>query len=232
MEEQESVLQGIALADGAGDIDASIGYGTAGFYGDALYDDRGRTSFLKECVSVVRKCPEYARYRNFLLENLNMDKCSIFAGLSEEEVKEAGLEIHHAPLALYDIAELVLGKMHYDNERITTFSVANRVMALHWMGMVGLVPLTATLHEAVHSGQLIVDPRTIFGNWMSLLDTHREGMTEHLAAKINAMVACWNSGDIQQMNEVVLTVAPQRWTLDAPTARSIMEKPEDIYEAE
>ena len=201
-------------------------YGTAQFYGDRLYDDRGRTSFIKVVVSMVRKCPEYSRYRTFLLENLDMDRCSVLSELTPEEVSAAGLEIHHAPLGLYDICELVLGQMQVDEERITTFSVANRVMAYHWMGKVGLVPLTQTIHEAVHAGQVHVDPRTIFGNWQALLDENRGGLTEHLVEKMRAIAASWGSDEAREQNARALAVSLQRWSAIPTTVSSMLALPE------
>lgn len=202
-------------------------YGDVMFYGgDTLYDDKARTKFIKEIVATVRKCPEYARYRTFLIENLDMNRCSILSGLSPEEVAAAGLEIHHAPLALYDICELVLGQMQVDQMRITIFSVANRVMAYHWKGYVGLVGLTQTLHEAVHAGQLHIDPRTIFGNWQALLDENRSGLTEHLVEKLRAVALSWGSDEAAAQNARVLAVGLQRWTLDAPTPAALLAGPQ------
>jgi hypothetical protein len=201
-------------------------YGEMSFYGDALYDDKARVKFIKTIVAVVRKCPEYARYRSFLIENLDMDRCSILSELSPEEVTAAGLELHHAPLALYDITELVLGQMQVDEVRLTTFAVANRVMAYHWRGMVGLVPLTQTIHEAVHAGQVHVNPRSIFGNWQALLDENRGGITEHLAEKMRAIAASWDSEEAQEQNVRALTIGLQRWTVAAPNAAALLSAPE------
>ena len=205
---------------------AITNYGEAAFYGDALYDDKGRTKFIKKIVQTVRSCPEYARYRTFLLENLDMDRCSVLSELTPEEVSAAGLEIHHAPLGLYDICELVLGQMQVDEERITTFSVANRVMAYHWMGKVGLVPLTQTIHEAVHAGQVHVDPRTIFGNWQALLDENRGGLTEHLVEKMRAIAASWGSDEAREQNARALAVSLQRWSAIPTTVSSMLALPE------
>lgn len=231
MNEQEvaELLQGDLVPE----ADAPAGltnYGTAGFYGDALFDDKGRTAFIKEVVSQVRKCPEYARYRSFLLENLDMGRCAILSNLNEEEVGAAGLELHHCPLTLYDICELVLGQMQVDEMRITTFAVANRVMAYHWRGMVGLVPLTGTLHEAVHAGQLYVDPRSIFGNWQMLLDENRSGLTEHLVEKLRAMSSTWGTEEAAEANARALQVSLQKWTLNAPTAANLLGAPQTVAE--
>ena len=223
---ESTAIADTPLSSGEVSVPTVTNYGEASFYGDALYDDKARTKFIKKIVQTVRSCPEYARYRTFLLENLDMDRCSILSDLTPEEVSAAGLEIHHAPLALYDIAELVLGQMQVDGMRITTFSVANRIMAYHWKGWVGLVPLTQTIHEAVHAGQVHIDPRTIFGNWGALLDANRGGLTEHLAEKMRAVAASWNSEEAREQNARALTVGLQRWAVEAPSAQAMLAGPE------
>ena len=215
------------LAELEGEYIQIANYGTAGFYNDYLCDDKGRVKFIKLIVSTVRKCPEYARYRNYLIENLDMARCSILSGLDADESKSAGLEIHHAPLALYDIAELVLGQMLYDNARITIFAVANRVMAYHWKGYVGLVPLTETLHQAVHAGQVLVDPRSIYGKWQNLIMENRNGLTEHLVEKIRATVNSWeNLNELAVTNAEALSIQLQQWTASALTFEDMVALPE------
>ena len=204
------------------------GYGSSSFYGDTLADSLKRTKFIKMIVNLVRRCQEYSRYRTFILENLEMDRCSILSGLNPDEVKSAGLEIHHAPLALYDIVELVLGQMIYNEERVTTFSVANKVMGYHWKGYVGLVPLTQTLHEAVHAGQLVVDPRSIYGDWQSLLSENRSGMTEHLADKLRATALSWTNEETKTRNSTTLQISLQRWTPTPLTKELILAGPADL----
>jgi hypothetical protein len=204
------------------------GYGTASFYGETLQVEDKRTRFIKTIVSTIRKSPEYSRYRTFLIENVDMGHCSILSSLSDEDIKCAGLEIHHTPLGLYDIAEMVLGQMEYDQDRITTFAVANRVMAYHWKGYVGLVPLTQTLHEAVHAGQITVDPRSVFGNWQALMNENRAGITEHLALKLRALVTAWADDETKQRNANALEVSLQRWTSDALTKENVLAGPADL----
>ena len=200
-------------------------YGTGSFYGDALLDDKGRTSFLREVVSLSRKSPEYRRYRQFLIENVDMDRCSILSGLGADESTAAGLEIHHFPLSLYDVAELVLGQMESEGARITTFAVANRVMAEHWRGRVGLVPVTQTIHEAAHAGQVHIHPRSVYGDWAGLLEGNRAGLSEHLAEKLRAIAVGWEGGVGAEVNARALALAPQRWAADAPGVRDLLAGP-------
>jgi hypothetical protein len=223
--EEDPVLEGTPLEEG-GIVPVGMGgYGTSNFYGDALVEPKGRQAFLKEVVSMSRKSPEYSRYRSFLVDNVELDRCSVLSGLTQEEVSAAGLELHHFPLSLFDIAELVLGQMESDGVRITTFAVANAVMAQHWRGNVGLVPVTQTIHEAAHAGQVHIHPLSIFGNWRALLEENRAGIGEALAEKLRAIVDSWQTGLASEANRRALTLAPQRWTAEAPTVQTLLAPP-------
>jgi hypothetical protein len=199
-------------------------YGAAQSYD--LGDVKAAKEFITACVRTVRHCPEYTRYRDFLVDNMDMGRCSILSGLSDEESVAAALELHHCPLALYDVCELVLGQMIFDRARVTTFAVANRVMAYHWKGMVGLIPLTKTIHEAVHSGQVHVDPRSIFGNWAGLIEENRRGLAEHLVDKLKAVSSSWSSEEAREQNARALTVGLQRWNELPPTAAGLLSGPQ------
>jgi hypothetical protein len=219
---QGPALEMTPLADMQEPVPPVHGYGTRGFYGGALDDEKGRVSFIKECVSHARRCSEMGRYRGFLTDNVQMDRCSILSGLDAEESLAAGLELHHHPLTLYDVVELTLGKMEADGSRITTMSVANQTMVYHWRGMVGLVPLTTSLHELAHDGQISIDPRTVYGDWPALLEECRAGLTEHLATKLRAEMASWRE-DGQERNARLLQVLPQRWAANPTSASALIE---------
>lgn len=199
-------------------------YGSSQSYD--LSDAKGAKAFITTCVQTVRRCPEYTRYRDFLVENMDMGSCAILSGLSAEESAAAALELHHCPLALYDVCELILGQMLVDKVRITTFSVANRVMAYHWKGMVGLIPLTKTIHEAVHSGQVHVDPRSIFGNWVGLIDENRGGLSEHLADKLKAVSSSWGTDEAREQNARALAMSLERWNSLPATVAGLLAGPE------
>jgi hypothetical protein len=206
-------------------------YGTPRFYGNALYDERGRTTFIKAVVSLCRKSPEMARYRAFLTENLDMGHCAIFSNLSDEECLNAGVELHHWPFSLFDICAVVLGQMEYNEERITTFAVAHRVMALHWRGMVGLVPLVKTMHELAHAGQLRLDPRWAFGNWQGLIREHSAGLSEGLIDRLEAEFGFLNREDVSESNARLLEVRPQRWNAVPVTVERLLAGPETEEDA-
>lgn len=227
----EVVLHGAPVPDdGPTPVYAPAPFGSPGFYGDALEDEKGRFTFIKEVVSLCRKSPEYARYRAYLIEHVELTSCALLGGLSPEEVNSAGLELHHFPLSLFDIVELVLGQLEAEGGRVTTFAVANRVMACHWRGLVGLVPVTQTIHEAAHAGQVTIDLRSVYGAWPHLLEEHRLGVSEALAEKLRAVVGSHESGAGHQQNQQALALIPQRWIADSPTVALLLTPPESNHD--
>jgi hypothetical protein len=218
---------GTALSGDPGQESCGLmpGYGTRSFYGGALDDERGRVSFVREVVSQVRRCPEYARYRSYLLENLDMGGCSVLSGLSQEELESAELELHHHPLSLHDVVETVLGQMEADGARVTTMAVAHRAMAFHWRGAVGLVPLVKTVHELVHAGQFRIDPRMVYGDWRVLLAECRAGIPEAVADRLRMEVASWGTPASAELNARTMALAPQRWIESPPSREDLLSGP-------
>ena len=203
-------------------------YGTSSFYGNIFNeDDRARTNFIKQVVNLIRRSQEYGRYRKYLLEHVELNSCSILSNLSDEEAVTAGLELHHYPLTLFDCVELALGEALQGGQiRVTTFALANHVLAAHWRGHVGLVPLTKTLHEAAHALQITLDPRSVYGNWQVYLDQHRMGLTEHLVDRLRAIIQSWQSDEVRQATMNALTVERLDQLRLPPTVATLLAAPQ------
>jgi hypothetical protein len=230
---QESNVTEILTGDpGSEEFSILSGYGTRSFYGDDLDDEKTRDKIIKEIVSQVRRCPEYGRYRDYLIDNLDMGNCSILTNLDAEELENAEVELHHYPFTLYDIVEMVIGQMEFERVRFSTMAVAHRVMASHWKNFIGLVPLVKTIHELVHAGQYFLDPRLVFGNWREFLIQNRKGLTESIANRLSVIVAGWESPELEILNKQVLSVIPRRWIANPITKEELLSSPEDYEENE
>ena len=59
-------------------------------------------------------------------------------------------------------------------------SVAYEVMFLHYNGLVGLIPLSATVHELVHNKYLFVPLDRVYGYWEDFYNMYFEYMDEGL----------------------------------------------------
>ena len=85
---------------------------------------------------IVRNSYEYREYVKFLKEEIDMNECSFFKGLTRDDVR---IEIHHAPFTLYDITAIMVNEARINAVNPTAFSIAESVMKLHFEGLVGLI---------------------------------------------------------------------------------------------
>jgi hypothetical protein len=93
--------------------------------------------------------------------------------------------MHHYPLTLFDITSIIT--MHRINElggigiaEISPFLIAHDVMEAHYENTVGLIPLTKTVHELAHSGEIFIPLTMVFGNVRGFLKKYKLGLTpEH-----------------------------------------------------
>lgn len=149
---------------------------------------RDREKYIKTCEMVIRKSMEYKEYIKFLRENMEMDECIILSNLKNGNGKRYHIEIHHEPFTLFDIVETVITKRLENGESINALNVADEVMDLHYSGVVGLVPLTITMHELVHKGRIFIPLQFIYHKYNEFFADYEEFMNESLKEKIEAKV--------------------------------------------
>jgi hypothetical protein len=199
------------MADGAN-------YGLVRFYPQAVMDDVKWTKFVKFAERLVRSCVEQKDYVQYLRDELRLDRDIFMGGVS---VKDASIEIHHAPLTLFDIVFAVARNVaRTGNLPFSTFSVANEVVRLHYAGKVGVVPLCKTVHELVHAGKVSVPISAIHGDvrWFVKeysLDIDKEALkklesvcTRDAAAQrrsnssmLSADVRVWSRGQLERFSQ-------------------------------
>lgn len=79
-------------------------------YTVSFANDRSRSKFIKSCERLIRSSLEYRDYIQYLKENVGMDACAFFSNVNKDNNKRVRIEVHHAPLTLYDICDVVLRK--------------------------------------------------------------------------------------------------------------------------
>ena len=149
---------------------------------------RDREKYIKTCEIVIRKSQEYKDYVRFLRENLNMDECIVLSNLKSSSGNRYRIEIHHEPFTLFDIVETVINRRLAEGESISALKVADEVMDLHYSGLVGLVPLTVTMHELVHNGRIFIPLQFIYHKYNEFFKEYEEYMNSTLIEKIEAKV--------------------------------------------
>lgn len=138
-----------------------------------LEDDKDYEHFVKDVEKEVRKSFEYRAFIKYLRDNMGMNKCAFLKGVSNEETFDIKIEIHHYPFSLRDIVEIVIRKRSYYSESTYLQEVAKEVMILHYKLMIGLIPLSETVHEIAHSGRLFIPVDRVVGRYNLFLDFYQ-----------------------------------------------------------
>lgn len=146
-------------------------YGEDDYYRDLdlLNNDKNRENFIKSIERIIRTSPEYRNYIRFLKTEAELAYCTVMNKLPEEVSKLVKIEMHHYPLTLFTIVDIILKKHLYLEACFTRLSIANEVMNNHFMNRVGIVPLTVTIHQMMHTGNNLINPKDIFGDYDAFL---------------------------------------------------------------
>lgn len=138
-----------------------------------LEDEKDFNKFINDTERDIRRSYEYREFIKYIRDNMQMNKCAFLEGVTNEETFDIKIEIHHYPFSLHDIVEIVLKKRLYYNESTSKFMVAKEVMSLHYKLVVGLIPLSQTVHELAHSGKLFVPSDKVVGRYNMFVDLYK-----------------------------------------------------------
>lgn len=138
--------------------------------------DVERVALVKRIEKNVRASGEYRDLTFFLRNNLDMNSCAFFRNVSKKTNGKIKVEIHHAPLTLFDIAWIVLEKHISEGEEVDDLLIAEEVAELHYENQVGLIPLSKTLHELAHSTEgepLVIPLYMVYGKYTEFLREYK-----------------------------------------------------------
>lgn len=164
-------------------------------YGSKFYNfdiDKDRFKFITTVERICRASMEYKQLIEFLKVNMNMNFCSFFHNVNRNGngFSKVRIEIHHEPFTLYDIVAIILNHRLANEKFISMFDIADEVMEMHYRGYVGLLPLSETIHELVHSGKIFIPLQFIdegfnqfYLKYKRVIDD-MDGLTDLLEAKV------------------------------------------------
>ena len=155
------------------------------FYFEDIYSDARVKRFIKSVERLVRNSEEYTEYLAYLHSSSDYFNRDNFLSNINDEV--ASIELHHYPFTLYEISEIVLNKNIMDNKKVTTFDVAKEIMDLHAKNLIGLIPLSITVHELAHTGRLNIHKDQIFGDYSTFMSIYNKAISADLKHKVDKM---------------------------------------------
>lgn len=158
---------------------------------EAKYDtDKDKRKFIERTKRIVRSSKEYKDYIRYLKENMDMDRCVFFKKVKHTSDNAIKIEVHHEPFTLDDIVRTVINKQLAEGRKLNDLDVANEVMELHYNDMVGLVPLSETIHELVHSdtNKVFVPLNMVYGNFNKFFELYQDYMEDDILTRLEVKI--------------------------------------------
>ena len=138
-----------------------------------LLNDKEFKKYISDIENMVRNSFEYRYFIEELKNKHGFNKCSFFENVSSEDgSRKVKIEVHHEPFTLYDIVMTVFKKRQANREETTPVAVAYEVLWLHYMGLVGLIPISLTIHQMVHNGYLFIPLDKVRGAYKVFKDAY------------------------------------------------------------
>lgn len=137
-----------------------------------LLDNKDFAHYIADLERIVRNSFEYRQLISYLKNTQGMDVCSFLENVTSRDNTKVKIEIHHSPLTLYDICLSVFKKRQAKKEDININAVAEEVMWLHYVGWVGLIPLSETVHDMVHNQYIFIPTNLVRGNYQAFVNSY------------------------------------------------------------
>lgn len=189
-------------------------------------NEKSLRRYIKSIESIVRGSLEYRKFIKYLKEEQDYTSCAFFTNIDITEIKNVGIEFHHYPFTLYDIVQIVLYKeSNFFNNQVNTYDIANEVMRLHYEGMVGLVPLSKTLHELAHSGNLFINFKLVSGNIQKFIDDYKLFIDDNLLNNIEILESL-SEKNSEQSNKYILHKTFQHIEMESRDVKPIESEAE------
>ena len=185
-------FRGYVVEETSADDLIGIPYGTRESWGDALLDPRMRSKAVAAVETMIRTSWEYKRYVQWLRREVRLDECALLRGVTASVAK---VEFHHYPFTLYEIVDTEIAHLEQGQEEFSRVKVAGRVARLHYDGLVGLVPLSKTMHELAHEGKLSIPPEAVFGDVRGYLAARTNALPRALLARAMSKLRSGESKD-------------------------------------
>lgn len=151
-----------------------------------VFDEKDFRKYINDVKKTVRNSLEYRQFVQYLRNYMNMNECSFFENVNNMDTSKIKIELHHSPYTLEDIVVTVFNKRVFYGENIDVEDVAKEVMYIHYFLMVGLIPLSETVHELVHNQYLFVPTDKVVGNYKEFEEIYGNWIPEEVKEKIDS----------------------------------------------
>lgn len=196
-------------------IDSDTSLYTLPFYKDADYFSNidNFVGFVKAVESMVRTSKYYSRYIAYLKIEVGLNFCQVLSNIKQEDEDSVlDIEMHHGPiLTLFDYVSILLDWSLYHDKKITTFSLANKVLEEHFENRIQVVMLSKTVHEEVHDRNIFLSTKHAFGDLNAFIDKYQDGLSQEQIDKINNYIKSCEKYDSFDKDTLKLREKVKSW---------------------
>lgn len=150
-----------------------------------ILEEKDKKAIIKSAERLVRSSIEYSSYLGQLKGLADLTRCSILGNIDTEM---ASIEMHHYPFSLYDIVDIVFNKKVERGEPITSITLMNEVLEMHFNHYCGMVPLSKTIHEMTHSGRIFINLDQVFWDPEPFLKKYGKYVPQHLWGNLEKII--------------------------------------------
>lgn len=168
-----------------------------------LTDDKDFSRYISDIEKEVRGSFEYKQMIQYFKDNMEMNRCSFLQKTTIDPENRISIEIHHYPFTLYDLCIIIYNKREYFGESLELEMVAKEVMQRHYELLVGLIPLSKTVHELAHSENIFIPVDHVLGNWKRFMDIYYNFMTPEQTDVIQRIVEYTDNYNKERNEEVL-----------------------------
>lgn len=186
-----------------------------------LEDDKDYEHYIKDIEKAVRRSFEYRGFIKYLRENMDMNKCSFLKGVTNQETFDIKIEIHHYPFTLRDICEIVVRKRSFYNESLSVFMVAKEVMMLHYKLIIGLIPLSETVHELAHSARLFIPVDNVLGRYKLFVDYYKPFIEPELL-EVLSRIEKYTTEQSEKLDTTIIEQTNVTYNIDSSNNRFLL----------
>lgn len=145
-----------------------------------LMEPKKKVKFIKTVETMIRSSQEYKHYVDYLKKNIDMTQCSFFTNINNKNGRKVRIEIHHEPFTLFDLVMIVMEKWANEGKELNYLGIAEEVMKIHYQGLVGLIPLSLTVHQLVHDGELFIPLQYVYGDVLKFVKEYEPHIPDDL----------------------------------------------------
>ena len=166
-----------------------------------LTDQKQFMKYLFNIEKVCRKSFEYKQLMRFLKDYGGMNKDSFLENVSMDD--GARIEIHHSPLTLFDIVNVIVCKREALGESLSVPMVAKEVLYQHYKLIIGLIPLCKTVHELVHAQYLFIPSWAVLGNYKEFLRQYDKWIPYEVRSNLESLEKLSEEYDIEKVGKIL-----------------------------